>query len=515
MIDTPRSKGKIFLVGAGPGDPELLTLKGKACLEQADVILYDYLANPELLEHAPAHAERIYVGRRGRSGYVEQASINELMIAKAREGKRVVRLKGGDPYVFGRGGEEAEAVADAGIPFEVVPGVTSAVAVPGYAGIPVTHRTLASTVAFVTGHEDAEKAESSLEWPRLATAEGTLVFVMGMKHLPRIAERLMQEGKDPNTPVAVIQWGTYARQRTVVATLRDITDRVRDTGLEPPSVIVIGSVVRLRDRLNWFEARPLFGKRVLVTRPRGQAPELSRLIAAYGGEPIECPTLDIVPPACWDEVDRAIDALPTYDWLVWTSVNGVRAFLDRLRSRGCDLRRLAGVRICCIGPRTAQEAAEYGLLADLVPEEFQAEGILATFRGIDLVGKRVLIPRAAVAREILPKELEAMGAEVDVVTVYRAEPPKVDSDRVKTHLARKEIQYLTFASSSTVRNFCRMFASREELYRLTAQTTIACIGPITARTVEEEGLPVHLLAKENTIPALVEAIVHHSQGVDG
>ncbi|RMH34920.1 MAG: uroporphyrinogen-III C-methyltransferase [Nitrospirae bacterium] len=512
MIESQRQQGKVFLVGAGPGDPDLLTLKGKACLEQADVVLYDHLANPALLAYVPERAERIYVGRRGRDAYSDQSHINALMIAKACEGKRVVRLKGGDPYVFGRGGEEAEAVADAGVPFEVVPGVTSAVAVPCYAGIPVTHRTQASTVAFVTGHEEPGKAESGLEWPRLATSEGTLVFLMGMKNLPQITERLIQEGKDPETPVAVIQWGTYARQRTVVGTLRTIAAHARANNMEPPSVIVVGSVVRLRDRLNWFETRPLFGQRILVTRPRAQAHELSKLLIAYGAEPIECPTLDILPPEHWDDVDRAIEDLPTYDWLIWTSVNGVQAFLNRLRTRGKDIRRLAGVQVCCIGPRTAEEAARYGIVADLVPKEFQAEGIVDVFANIELSGKRVLIPRAAVARDLLPKALQRMGAEVTVVTVYRAEPPKIECDRVKAELKQGAIHYVTFASSSTVRNFCRWFESSEELQEAMARTTIACIGPITAKTVMDEGLPVHIMAEENTIPALVEALVRHSQG---
>lgn len=511
MSKAQRQQGKVFLVGAGPGDPDLLTLKGKACLEEADVVLYDHLANPTLLKYVPDRAERIYVGRRGREAYIDQSHINALMIAKAREGKRVVRLKGGDPYVFGRGGEEAEAVAEAGVPFEVVPGVTSAVAVPCYAGIPVTHRTLASTVAFVTGHEETGKTESGLEWPRLATSEGTLVFLMGMKNLPQITERLMREGKDPETPAAVIQWGTYARQRTIVGTLRDIASHARANNMEPPSVIVVGSVVQLRDRLNWFESRPLFGKRILVTRPRAQAHELSNLLIAYGGEPIECPTLDILPPECWDDVDRAIDALPTYDWLIWTSINGVQAFLNRLRAQGKDIRWLAGVRVCCIGPRTAEEAARYGIVADLVPKEYQAEGIVDALGAIDLHGKRVLIPRAAVARDLLPKALQQMGAEVTVATVYRAEPSKSESDRIKAELKQGDIHYVTFASSSTVRNFCRWFASTEELQEAMAHTTIACIGPITAETVQDEGLPVHIMAEENTIPALVEALVRHSQ----
>ncbi|MFB3071711.1 MAG: uroporphyrinogen-III C-methyltransferase, partial [Nitrospirales bacterium] len=310
-----RLGGHVYLVGAGPGDAKLLTLGGKECLELADVVIYDHLANPDLLKYTPAHAERIYVGRKGRGSYCDQKEINALLVGKAQEGKCVVRLKGGDPFVFGRGGEEAEMMADSGIPFTVIPGVTAAVAVPAYAGIPVTHRTLASTVTFVTGHEDPTKPVSAIEWPRLASAEGTLVFLMGMKNLPQIVDRLIQEGKLSTTPIAAIRWGTYARQRTVVGTLADIVDKVTKAQLSPPTVIVVGEVVRLRDRLNWCETRPLFGKGVLVTRPRAQAPALSNLLAEQGAEPIECPTLEIRPPESWGPVDEAIGELSTYDWV--------------------------------------------------------------------------------------------------------------------------------------------------------------------------------------------------------
>jgi uroporphyrinogen III methyltransferase/synthase len=318
--------GIVYLVGAGPGDPKLLTLRGRECLERADVVLYDYLANPALLNLAPAGAERIYVGRRGRGQYQDQGEINRLLIEKVRDGKTVVRLKGGDPFVFGRGGEEAEAVAAAGLPFEVVPGVTSAVAAPAYAGIPVTHRTLASTVTFVTGHEDPTKETEALEWPRLATAHGTLVFLMGVKNLPAIVANLKKEGKPGNTPAAVIRWGTKAGQRTVVGTVDTIAAKSAEAKIEPPSIIVVGEVVRLREQLNWFETKPLFGRRVLVTRAREQADELSGLLAEQGAEPIECPTIQVVPPDSWVELDGAIAGLKQFQWLVFTSVNGVKPF---------------------------------------------------------------------------------------------------------------------------------------------------------------------------------------------
>ena len=501
--------GKVLIVGAGPGDPGLLTLKGKACLEQADVVLFDYLANPTLLEFAPDQSEKIYIGRRGRGAYTSQQAINELLVSKAREGKCVVRLKGGDPFVFGRGGEEAEVVAEAGIPFEVIPGVTSAVAVPAYAGIPVTHRTMASTVTFVTGHEDPTKEESVVEWPRLATVNGTLIFLMGVKNLPVIVQKLLEEGKSPDTPVALIRRGTYMSQQTVTGTLADIVAQAEAVNLQPPTVIVVGAVVSLRERLNWFEQRPLFGKRILVTRPKHQAPVFSRLLEAYGAEPVECSTLDIISPESWEKVDAAISIIQTYQWLVLTSVNGVQAFMKRLQFHGRDIRSLAGLRLCCIGPRTAEEASTFGIQADFIPDEYQAEGVLATMRKAGVAGQHVLIPRAEVAREILPEQLRELGATVDVVPVYRAVPPSVDVRDLKSRFQEGDIHFLTFASSSTVRNFCQLFENLEEVAQVTKKSVIACIGPITAQTVLEHGLSVDIVAKENTLPALAEAIVRH------
>jgi len=331
-------QGKVYLVGAGPGDPGLLTLRGKTCLEHAEVVLYDHLANPMLLDYAPSHAERIYVGRCGRGAYRPQEEIHRILIQKAQEGKQVVRLKGGDPFVFGRGGEEAEVLAEQSIPFEVVPGVTSAVAVPAYAGIPVTHRTMASAVTFVTGHEDPKKGGSVLEWSRLASVDGTLVFLMGAKNLPTIIQRLVEEGKSTDTPVALVEWGSYPKQRTIVGTFSDIVERTQAENIHPPTIIVVGEVVKLRKHLSWFESRPLFGVRILVTRARSQASEISQLLMAYGGEPIECPTIEFVPPTNWDHADEAIAQLETYQWLVLTSVNGVQQFMRRLWHNGCDAR---------------------------------------------------------------------------------------------------------------------------------------------------------------------------------
>ncbi len=501
--------GKVYLVGAGPGDPGLLTVKGKECLEQADVVLYDYLANPALLRYAPDRAERIYVGRRGRGQYQDQADINRLLIDRARAGQVVVRLKGGDPFVFGRGGEEAEAVASAGVPFEVVPGVTAAVAVPAYAGIPVTHRTLASSVTIVTGHEDPAKGTTVIDWPKLASTSGTLVFMMGMKTLPAIVDRLIEEGRSAHTPVAAIRWGTKAEQRTVVGTLCDIVMKAEEAQLEPPTVIVVGEVVTLREQLNWFERRPLFGKRIVLTRAQAQASEFSQLLAAYGADPIEVPTIRIVPPDDWKLIDRAIAEIEQYSWLIFTSVNGVMPFMDRLQVAKKDTRALAKLRICAIGPRTAAELVRYGIGPDLIPSEYQAEGVLASFASYDLRGKKVLIPRAEVAREILPDQLRQMGAEVDVIPVYRTVIPPADLSRLREEIDAGRVDVVTFTSSSTVRNFVEMIGGVEVARRLAAKAVIACIGPITAKTVTDYGLSVKIVAEENTVPALTKAIVKY------
>jgi uroporphyrinogen III methyltransferase/synthase len=498
--------GKVYLVGAGPGDPKLLTLRGKECLEQADVILYDYLANPALLEHVRPDAERLYVGRRGRGAYGRQEEINEVMIERARAGKIVVRLKGGDPFVFGRGGEEAEAVADAGVPFEVVPGVSAAIAVPAYAGIPVTHRTLASSVALVTGHEDPTKPSPTVEWDRLASTQGTVVFLMGMKNLPAIVSHLTASGRPASTPVALIRWGTRAEQTTVVGTLEDIVKKAEGAALEPPTVIVVGEVVNLRAKLNWFEKRPLFGTTVLVTRARDQARELAELLSAYGAQVLAFPTIAIVPPGDWETLDKAITELPRYDWVVFTSVNGVRFFLERLRALGRDARALGHARLVAIGPRTAGALAAGGLTADLVPEEYQAEGVLKALAKEEMEGKRVLIPRAEEARELLPDDLRKRGAEVTVAVAYRTVRPDVDVQSLKQELSRGGIGVVAFTSSSTVRNYVELLGDPEEARRLTRQTVVACIGPITADTAESYGLQVGIRAKENTIPALADAI---------
>jgi len=506
------SNGKVYLVGAGPGDPGLLTLKGKECLERADVVLYDYLANPALLQYAPDRAERIYVGRRGRGHYQNQEDINRVLIERAKAGQVIVRLKGGDPFVFGRGGEEAEAVAAAGIDFEVVPGVSAAVAVPAYAGIPVTHRTLASMMTVVTGHEDPSKPGTDLDWTKLAMLPGTVVFLMGMKTLPAIVSRLVEQGRAADTPVAAIRWGTRADQRTITGTLGDIVAKAEAAHFEPPTVIVVGEVVRLRNRLNWFERRPLFGKRIAVTRPESQAHEFTQLLSAYGAEPVVVPTIRIVPPPSWEALDQAIGRIGDYRWLIFTSVNGVGPFIDRLRAAGKDARALAHVRVCAIGPRTARELEARGIAPDLIPSQYQAEGLLETLDSEPMRGTRVLIPRAETAREILPERLTAMGAQVDVIPVYRTVAPVATMDWFREEMESGRIHVITFTSSSTVRNFVDLMGGTDVARRVTGRVLIGCIGPITAHTAAEYGLPVAVVPEENTVPALTEAIVRHFAG---
>jgi uroporphyrinogen III methyltransferase/synthase len=501
--------GKVYLVGAGPGDPGLLTLRGKELLEHAEVVIYDYLANEEFLKFAPPDAEHIYVGKKGGDHTMSQEEINRLLVEKGRE-HMVVRLKGGDPFVFGRGGEEAQVLVTAGVPFEVVPGVTAAIAVPAYAGIPLSHRDYAASMAFITGHERGDKAESEskIAWEKLATGVGTLVFFMGVKNLPEICNSLIAHGRASDTPVAVIRWGTTPEQRTVTGTLQDIADRVAQAKLKPPAITVVGEVVRLRDELNWFEQRPLFGRRMVVTRAREQASEFKTILTELGAHCIEFPTIAIEPPPSWEPLDAAINALATYDWVIFTSVNGVSFFMERLRLAGRDARDLHGARLAAIGPRTAEALERCGLRPDLVPEEYRAESILAGLSVEELKGKRILLPRAMAARDILPETLRQWGAQVEVVAAYRTVLPRERSTEMMERLRAGEIDCLTVTSSSTDSNFFSLFEQGAVL-PLLQQVCIACIGPITARTATEHGLKVAVMPSEYTISGLVEAIRAH------
>lgn len=500
--------GKVYLIGAGPGDPKLITVRGKEYLEKAQAVIYDYLAPEELLSFVASDAEVIFAGKKGNKKPLEQSAINRLIINRARRGKIVARLKGGDPFIFGRGGEEAEALVNAGIPFEVVPGVTAAVAVPAYAGIPLTHRGIASTVAFITAREESSKAGSDLYWEKLAMGGGTLVFFMGMKRLPRIIKSLLRFGRDPRTPIALIRWGTRLSQQTVQGTLKDILGKARRSKLTPPVTIVVGEVVRLGKKLSWFESRPLFGRKILITRARDQASEFSDLLHQNGAESVECATIEVVPPRSYKALDEAIKHLSDYHWIMFTSANGVIFFVNRLRQSGSDIRSLKGLKICAIGPRTAEEIQHYGVKVDLIPDEYQAEGVIKGMGRRDLKGKRILLPRAEVAREILPQELDQMGARVDVVTAYRTVRPSKGVEPVKKLLQAGKISVITFTSSSTVKNFVEMFNKRE-LPRLLKGAKVACIGPITAETAKQFGIKTDIMPKDSTIPSFVEAICHY------
>ena len=503
-----KATGKVWLLGAGPGAPGLITMAGSACLAQADVVVYDRLAHPHVLDLAPREAERIYVGKQSESHTMGQADINDLLIARAREGKRVVRLKGGDSFVFGRGGEEAEALASAGVPFAVAPGVSSAVAAPAYAGIPITHRGLASSFAVVTGHEDPTKEGSSINWANLATGVDTLVFLMGVKSLPMIVDELLQHGRPADTPAAVIEWGTLPRQRTVSGTLVDIVDRVAEVRLGPPAVTVVGEVVRLRESLRWFDQRPLFGKRVLVTRTRRQASALTQALSEAGAEPIELPTIEIEPRADDTSVQAAIRALQggRYRWVVFTSANGVDLFFEPLRRRGLDARAFASSKVAAIGPGTAEALAARGILADVVPDEFVAEGLLRALASEEMGGQWVLLPRAEGGRRELVDGLNAMGARVDELPLYAATVPREPDAEGLRRLRAGDVNVVALASSSAARNLVQMLGGDVEPL---ARALIACIGPVTARTVEEMGLVAPLVAEEHTIIGLVQALEEH------
>ncbi len=503
------SKGKVYLVGAGPGDPGLLTIRGLECVREADVIIYDRLVHSSILSHARSDAELIYVGKASGVHTVKQEDINRLLSDRALGGKIVVRLKGGDPFVFGRGGEEAEHLARLGIEFEIIPGVTSAIAVPAYAGIPVTHRGVASSFAVVTGHEKAEESEaredrlslrSSIS--PLASFPGTLIFLMGVENLPQIVDGLIEGGRDPSTPVAVIRWGTLPDQETLTCTLGCICQEVERVGFKPPAVIVVGEVVRLREKLRWFDTRQLFGKKVLVTRSRDQASVLSDLLRRYGADPIEFPLIKISPPADFGELDAALDRIENYDWLIFTSANGFKAVVDRLMALGHDIRWLRGPKIAAIGTATAKAIQTLGIRVDFVPSQFVAEAIEREFPE-EVNGKHILIPRAEEAREVLPEKLAKRGAVVDVVTAYRTELDEAgETDRIREMIRTCEIDVITFTSSSTVRNFIKLIGTA-----IPDSITIACIGPITAQTASEMGLNPSIVADEHTIEGLVKALI--------
>jgi uroporphyrinogen III methyltransferase/synthase len=501
--------GMVYLVGAGPGDPGLITVRGLQLIREAEVLVYDYLAGDELLAEAGEHTEIIYVGKKGGDHTLSQEGINRLLVEKAREGKKVVRLKGGDPFIFGRGAEEAEVLWDEGIQVEVVPGVTSAIAAPAYAGIPLTHRSHTSSVAFVTGHEDPTKEVSSVHWKELAKGVGTLVFLMGMRNLPNIVANLTANGLEADTPAALVRWGTTPQQQTLTGTLGDIAEKAREANFTAPVIIVVGSVTGLRDKLNWFEKRPLFGRSILVTRTREQASQFARLLSDAGARVVEFPTIRIVPPDSWDELDAQIRALQSYQWLIFTSANGVINFHQRLLACDRDARDLQGIKVCAIGPATAEAVEErLGFKPELIPGEYRAEEIIEAFRNLGVKGLKILLPRAEVAREILPRQLSEMGADIRVVTAYRTVVPREKEGDLTAMLEEGSLDMVTFASSSTVENFVEI-AGRDRLTELKGKVAIACIGPITAEKARSYGLKVDVQPEEYTIPALAQAIIEY------
>ena len=501
-------RGKVYLVGAGPGDPGLITVKGLECLKQADVTIYDRLIDESLLSITRPDAEKIFAGKAPGYHTKEQDEINQLLVEKAQEGKTVVRLKGGDPFVLGRGGEEAEALAMNHIPFEVVPGVSSAIAAPTYAGIPVTHRDLASSFSVITGHAAATKTEPSLSWQRIATGADTLVILMGIANLAQIVAELTKNGRAPSTPVALIHQGTTQKQQTLVGTLENITKLAKESKFRPPAVIVVGEVVRLREQLRWFETRPLFGKHILVTRASHQAEELSRLLIECGAVPVEMPLIEIRAPSTWKELDQAILNLGHYHWVVFTSVNGVDMVLQRIYALDLDVRQFNSTCIGAIGPATAEALARYGLRADYMPDTYTSQGFLAKFGSQEIAGCRVLLPRADIATKELPDGLARLGAKVKEITAYQTTAPTKDNSQGQQLLLRGEIDIITLTSPSTVANLLTIPGLT---WQTIGKTKVACIGPKTAAAAIEAGLKVDIAAKEHTIQGLVEAMETYFQ----
>ncbi len=510
--------GKVYLVGAGPGDPGLITLRGKYLLERAEVLVYDYLANPKLLKYVPKDAKLIYAGKKGGTKHTHtQEEISQMLVDWALAGKMVVRLKGGDPFIFGRGGEELEELVKAGVPFEVVPGVTSATAAATYAGIPITHRGYTASVAFITGHEEPGKENSNIDWSKLATGAGTLVIYMGIKNLSIIVDNLTKNGRDPKTPVAVVRWASTPEQHTVVATLETIVSRVEEEAIKPPALIIVGEVVALRDTLDWFEKRPLFGKRIVVTRTREQASELVVALEGYGAECLEYATIQMDPVDSYAILDEELERLHEYHWILFSSINAVQYFFERLYAKGLDARDLKGPDVAAVGRATADFLLHYGIVADLIPAVYTAEGLAESLLDFGVEGRNILIPRAAKAREFLPETLRGAGAQVTVAPVYQNVPPTGYKDGLRAELESGKVDMITFTSSSTVTHFLAMLdaASQEELKALLHGVKIAAIGPVTAKTITDNGLRVDVQPGTFTIPELVNAVVHYyeDQGV--
>jgi uroporphyrinogen III methyltransferase/synthase len=504
-----QKSGRVFLVGAGPGASDLITIRGADVLRRADVVIYDNLVGPELIQLAPPKAELIYAGKRGGSEKsIDQAELNAMLIAHARKGRVVVRLKGGDPFIFGRGGEEAEALARAQVEFEVVPGVTSAIAGPAFAGVPLTHRGHGSFVAFVTGHEDESKGSSSVPWDELVAAAGrggTIVILMATARMRATLDRIRAAGLPAETPAVAVQWATTAAQKTVSATLATLADASMREEIAAPAVIVVGQLAGLRETLKWVERMPLFGRTIVVTRARAAASEFATALRRLGAEVVEFPTIETTAPRSFTALDRAIKRLDSFDWIIFTSAMGVESFIERMKSRGRDIREIGPASIAAIGPATAARLADYALKVAAVPDEYRAEQIVSAIGIKRIRGKRFLIPRAEIAREALPEILRDHGAkEVVVAPSYRTVKLKgAQIARMRELIASRAIDLVTFTSSSTVTNFCELIGTSGK------GISAAAIGPITAATAEELGFEVVVRPRRYTIEALTEAIREH------
>ena len=494
-------RGKVYLIGAGPGDIGLLTIKGFKCLQKAEAVVYDFHLNAQILNYINHEAEFIYAGKRGGHHAMTQDEINQALVNKAKEGKIVCRLKGGDPFIFGRGGEEAEELVKEGIEFEIIPGVSSSIAAPAYAGIPLTHRKYSSSFAVITGNEDITKPESTIEWAKLAYGFDTLVFLMGVKNLSAITSKLIEHGKSPDTPAAVVRWGTRPDMKTVVSDLKNIANIVKEENIRPPAVMVIGNVVKLRETLKWYENKPLFGQRVLVTR---EYTEDYSPLEDLGAEIFEFPTIKIAPPENYKELDETIEKIETYNWLIFTSANGFQYFIQRLLDKEKDIRDLKGIKICAIGTKTAGKINNYGIKVDLIPEEFNAEGLIKAF-GQNLKGIKILLPRAEKAREIFPEKVSELGGEIDTPVAYRAIKPEKHGKRLKRFLKEGRITIATFTSAATFNNFIDIMG--DDALDVLKDVTIAVIGPVTAKAIEKAGLKVSIMPEEATIKAMVDEII--------
>lgn len=516
MGERSNAEGIVYLVGAGPGDAGLITVKGMRCLEEADIVVYDRLAGPRLIQMAKPDAVKIYVGKRPDHHAMKQGQINQLLVELAGTGKRVVRLKGGDPCVFGRVGEEAAVLKQHGIPYEIVPGVTSAVAVPAYAGIPVTHRDRASSFSVITGHETPERLEERVDWDELARATGTLLFLMGVGHIRSIAEQLMRRGRSQDTPVALVRYGTRAEQATLVGTLATIADEVERVEFRAPAVIIVGEVVLEREVMKWAESRPLFGQRVLVTRARAQSESFIRAIEALGGEPYEYPVIETKLPsdaARLADIEEALYEISSMDWLILTSANGVHAFMDHMKRVKMDLRKLASVRIVAVGPKTREIIESYGLIPEYTAEQFSQEGVFELLKDKVSAGERALIATADLARRWLRDQLQNEGLEVIDLDTYHTVLPDYEDYHIAELLLENSIQLVPFTSSSTVTHTLEMLKRHrvEDPVEALNRTAIFCIGEQTAKTALEAGLKIAAVSEASTMDGLLQAMLQWVQ----